>query len=109
MSFKSMVLASALGLSGLIAAGCQSSSNGDPHAGMDMSSQAVMCSKCQVTYVKVPASDSGGKPGRMMAYSTRKVMECPDCKSAAANFFATGKLEHTCKTCGDSLSICEAH
>jgi len=24
-----------------------------------------------------------------------------------ANFFATGKFQKTCKTCGDSMEICE--
>jgi len=25
------------------------------------------------------------------------------------NFFATGKLKHTCTICGQSLMTCEAH
>jgi len=44
-----------------------------------------------------------------VGYSTRKEMECPDCKSAAANFFATGNYQHTCATCGDSMAVCDAH
>jgi hypothetical protein len=37
-------------------------------------------------------------------------MTCPECRTAAENFFATGKLEHACKTCGpDALKVCEKH
>lgn len=40
--------------------------------------------------------------------NNRQVMECLDCKSAVANFFTTGKWQHTCATCGDNLSECTA-
>ena len=69
-------------------------------------SQGVTCSKCQVTWVRYPVQ---GDKGRIVRYDTRKSMECPDCKDAVTNFFATGKFQHTCKTCGDSMEICEAH
>jgi hypothetical protein len=57
-------------------------------------------------YVKVP--DTGGK-SRVVGYRSEKRMECPDCKSAAENFFTTGNWQHTCKTCGDSIEVCKAH
>jgi hypothetical protein len=65
-----------------------------------------MCPKCQITWVKAPVH--GGK-GQIVSYTTRQSMECPDCKSAVANFFSTGKLEHTCATCGSDLQVCEMH
>jgi hypothetical protein len=69
---------------------------------------AVTCAKCQVTWVKQPITTGGGKE-RVIAYQTRKSMECPDCRTAVDNFFRTGRLEHSCKTCGDQLQACEAH
>lgn len=39
---------------------------------------------------------------------TRWFLACADCASAAENFFKTGKFEHACKTCGDSLTACPA-
>lgn len=67
---------------------------------------AVACNKCQVTWVKIPRVEKG----RAVAYTTHKSMVCPDCKSAAENFFATGKLAHTCKTCGpEAMEICAQH
>ena len=57
-------------------------------------------------WVQVPDTTKGA---RVVGYTTRKQHECPDCKTAVANFFSTGKLEHTCKTCGDDLKVCEAH
>jgi ABC-type Fe3+-hydroxamate transport system substrate-binding protein len=86
--------------------GCQSQSDGQKTAAaQSVNSPALTCAKCQVTYVKVPTVQKN----RVVAYTTRKSMECPDCRSAAENFFATGKLQHTCKTCGDNLEICESH
>ena len=99
----------------LMIAGCESASSGNT-AGDDRGTpvmaaqggeQGVTCEKCKVTWTKVP--DTGGK-GRVVAYKTRRSHECPDCRSAVNNFFTTGKMEHTCKTCGDdALQICEAH
>jgi hypothetical protein len=69
-----------------------------------MPEKGVMCTKCQVTYVGTPM----GK-GSPVKYMSSK-MECPDCTSAAAAYFETGKLEHACKTCGpDALQACELH
>jgi hypothetical protein len=66
----------------------------------------VTCSKCEVTWVRYPVT---GDKGRIVRYDTHKSMQCPDCQDAVTNFFATGKLEHTCKTCGDSMEICKSH
>jgi ribosomal protein L37AE/L43A len=109
--------AAAMLVATILLAGCESSGDGNAAAdtadrgtsdvvaqGQD---QAVTCEKCKVTWVKVP--DTGGK-GRVVAYKTRRSHECPDCRSAVNNFFTTGRMEHTCKTCGDdALQVCEAH
>jgi hypothetical protein len=88
-----------------VAAGCQGMAKNSSAVDAP-STQAVACSKCKVTYVRVPAT---GPRARTVRYTTEKRMECPDCRSAAENFFATGKLQHTCKHCGDTLEICESH
>lgn len=68
---------------------------------------AVACAKCQTTWVKIPVR---GKANRVVAYSPRKEMRCPDCVSAVDNFFKTGNLKHACATCGeDAMKICGAH
>ena len=72
------------------------------------SAQAVTCDKCKVTWVKEPITTGGGKE-RVVAYQSRKTMTCPDCRSAVDNFFRTGQLRHTCKTCGSALEVCDAH
>jgi hypothetical protein len=87
-------------------AGCQDTGSraAAERPGGGVSEKAVMCTKCQITYFQ----DSLGK-GSPVKYQASK-MECPDCKSAAANFFATGKMEHACKTCGpDAVKVCELH
>jgi protein-arginine kinase activator protein McsA len=99
---KVAILSSVIAAAAFIS-GCQSSG---PKSNAAASTQAVACSQCKVTYVKVP--DTGGK-GRIMGYRTMKRMECPECRTAAENFFATGKLERTCKLCGDSMEMCEGH
>lgn len=94
------------GAAALFAAGCQDTGGHGNHvaAGAGVSDKAVMCTKCQVTYFEEPLAK-----GSPMKYQGSK-MECPDCRSAAASYFATGKLEHTCKTCGDNaLQVCELH
>ena len=87
-------------LGACVLAGCAMS--GNRQTATAPSTQAVMCSKCQVTWVKVPA-----QYGKVTAFTTHKSMVCPDCKSAAQNFFATGKMSHTCKTCGETMELCE--
>jgi len=106
--FGKVLMSGVLGvamLSALALAGCQSAGAQGSTSNV-ASTQAVMCPKCQITWVKVPVDN--GK-GRIVSYTTRKSMECPDCKSAVENFFSTGKLEHSCKTCGSDLQACEMH
>ena len=87
---------------GAVLSGC--TSNGTS-TGTAASTQAITCSKCQVTWIKVPDTVKG----RVVGYTNRKSHSCPDCKDAVANFFATGKFEHTCKTCGDAMELCQGH
>lgn len=92
---------------GLFAAGCQSNGGGATASGVSpAATQAVTCSKCQVTWTKVPITPGGGKDWKVTGYTTRKSHECPDCRSAVENFFASGNLEHTCKTWGDAMEVC---
>ena len=63
--------------------------------------QVVMCSKCQMVWVR-----RSHTVGKATVYRKELVMECPDCKSAVANFFTTGKWQHTCAACGENLSEC---
>ena len=67
--------------------------------------QAVMCSKCETVWVRRP--DHMGK--NAVVYRREKQMVCPDCQSAVVTFFKTGKLEHTCKSCGGTLDRCTVH
>ena len=98
---KMVITGIVAGVAALFAAGCQET-HADHAAALP--DKAVMCSKCQVVYVQEPV----GKGSPVKYQSSR--MECPDCKAAVASYFATGKLEHTCKTCGnDALQICELH
>src|SRR3954468_22498690 len=92
---------------GTVLVGCQSLATGDKPAAAKLdATQAVACTKCDVTWVKTPQEQKG----RIVGYSNRKVMECPDCKDAVANYFSTGKLEHACKTCGpDAMQACQMH
>jgi hypothetical protein len=85
--------------------GCQSAnSNPTSKAAAAASTQAVACSKCQVTWVKTPQTYVKGNP---VAYTKEKKMTCPDCKDAVENFFTTGHLSHDCKSCGpDTMQVC---
>lgn len=83
-----------------LASGC-STTNGT--AAKAEQPPAVMCAKCETTWVR-----STHRINKTTVYSRHKKMVCPGCASAAENFFKTGKLEHACKTCGDSLSACPA-
>jgi len=103
--FSKLSLAALTVGAGLLVAGC-AADNKPPQSSLAPSTQGVTCTKCQVTWVKVP-TDNG--KGRIVGYTSRKEMVCPDCKDAVTNFFTTGKFQHTCKTCGDSMEICEAH
>lgn len=76
-------------------------------ASADAVPAAVACERCETTWVKVPLR---GKGTRVVGYSTRKEMACPDCTSAAENFFAGRGLRHTCSTCGpDAVKVCATH
>ena len=97
---------------GLLAAGCESMGGKDDGGGSvsaagGAGNEAVTCAKCDVTWVKAPVTND---KGRIIAYTTKKSHECPDCRSAVENFFATGKMQHACATCGENaLEKCEAH
>ena len=95
----------ALGLGAALLASCQAD-NKPPQSSLVSSEQGVTCSKCETTWVKAPTRND---KGRIVGYTNRKSHACPDCRDAVSNFFNTGRLEHTCKTCGDSMEICEAH
>lgn len=88
-------------------AGC-ASKNKPADSSLVMTDQGVMCTKCQTTWVREPVTTGGGK-SRFVGYTARKAHVCPDCETAVNNFFATGKLEPACKTCGDTMQVCEAH
>ena len=89
---------------GLLVTGC--ASNKPPESSLVASTQGVTCSKCQVTWVKAPTTND---KGRIVGYTTKKRDICPDCYDAVQSFFASGKFQHTCRTCGDTMEICEAH
>jgi hypothetical protein len=63
--------------------------------------QAAMCAKCQMVWVR-----RSHNVGKATVYRREQAMRCPDCKSAVANFFTTGKWQHTCTTCGENLAEC---
>jgi hypothetical protein len=67
---------------------------------------AMACSKCDVVFVKSPETN---QKGRVVGYSQKQQMVCPDCKSHAENFFSTGKMEHTCSSCGGNMMGCAMH
>jgi hypothetical protein len=101
----SLVVAVVVG-GGLLAAGCQSDGGTTAAKGNLVAQDGVSCSKCQVTWVKQPITVGGGKDWKVLGYTSRRSHECPDCRSAVENFFSTGKLEHSCKTCGDAMEVC---
>jgi hypothetical protein len=102
-SIKRALLGLGAGTS-LLLLGC-AADNSPAQSSLVPGEQGIMCSKCQVTYVNVP-----NKVGKtIIGYRKQGVMECPDCKDNVENFFTTGNFDHTCKTCGDTMSICEAH
>jgi len=99
---KTAVLGSGLAL-GLLLVGCQSS--GTKTTDHKMTADAVQCDKCQVTWVNT----TNTAKGRVIGYTSTKKMECPECRDAVSNFFATGNLKHDCTACGGNMSICDAH
>lgn len=93
LALSSLVVAS------FVAVGCKST-----ETTASGEAKAVFCDKCKTTWVQQP-----GSVGRITVYHPAKAMTCPDCKSAVESYFATGKLEHTCKTCGSDITPCETH
>lgn len=91
-----------LALIGCEADQISSNSNANEHP------TAAYCDKCKAMWVRVP-EHKWRKGGQGIVYRSRKVMTCPDCESMVSNFFKTGKLEHTCKTCGGTIEPCESH
>ena len=105
-SFTKLVAAVLVLGAGLFVTGCASTSKANTTASLAPSTQAVTCDGCKITWVQVPIQ--GGK-GHIIGYSTQKKMECPACKDAVSNFFATGHLEHACSVCGGNMTICDLH
>src|SRR5688500_3291308 len=96
------VCASAIVAAIVTLAGCKSGEKSEASASGD---DAVMCGKCETVWVRT--EDHGLRAKGFTVYRTEKRMVCPDCESAMANFVKTGKLAHTCKTCGDALKHCK--
>ena len=66
---------------------------------------AIYCPTCRTMWVEMTDFDD---PYRMSTVPVER-MECPECESAVAHFFKTGKFEHACSTCGDEFVHCKAH
>ena len=95
-----------LGLSALLAlAGCQSSGQAAAAPSHEMEPMAARCDGCKVTIVKTKVYNGRNS----FTFRDTSKMECPDCKDAVENFFATGKLQHACKACGGNMVACEGH
>ncbi len=105
LGFKRLLVSVFVALGGLLVVGCQAD-NKPPQSSLVSTTQAITCAKCQTTWVNVPRP---GVKSQVMGYTRRSQHVCPDCRDVASNFFSSGKLQHTCKTCGDSMEICELH
>lgn len=68
------------------------------------SSDALTCTMCQVTWVKTPVMND---KKRVIGYKWGKKDVCSSCMDAVTSFINTGKFEHTCKMCGDTMEKCE--
>lgn len=91
-----------LGFESLALTGCHSAGAAEDAGG---ETAAIMCDKCQTTWVRT----SQRQGTKVATYKSRQAMTCPDCKSAVANLFTTGTLQHTCTSCGGTLRHCEVH
>lgn len=89
---KAILMAGFLTLISLPIAGCVG--HHDPHT--THAENAVMCDKCKVTFELIGS--------HTVRHEYIKVMLCPDCESAAANFFKTGQLKHHCAHCGGTMT-----
>lgn len=73
--------------------------------------QAVMCDKCETTWVTTPGST--GVHGQVVSVSKRKVMVCEDCRKEATKLLQSGKsmkagdVMHKCQSCGGTMTSCE--
>jgi len=98
---KTLVLLGTIGILGFMTS-CQTAS-------ADAAS-AVTCDKCKTVWVQRPQQvGPGGKGSTYYVLKDTKTMACPDCESAAATFFKTGSLKHSCSHCGGGLSHCTNH
>ncbi len=96
-----MAALSLIALSALAMFGCQSK---EPSQAASAESTAIKCDKCKTVWVSTPQQQ-----GKFISISTTKSMQCPECKTAAANFFETGKLAHACSACGGQIDKCDVH
>ena len=90
-----------LALTALTMVGCQSKESSQA---VSAETKAAKCDKCQTVWVSTPQQQ-----GKFVTISTTKSMKCPECKSAAANFFETGKFAHACTACGGQIEKCDVH
>lgn len=95
-------LALSLGVALLLIEGA--GANAADQAPAQPSPQAVTCTMCQVTWVKMPDRN---QKGRVVGYHWGK-KECADCMDAITSFINTGKFQRTCKACGGEMVMCEA-
>ena len=87
----------------IVLTGCTAIS---PQAGTTQMT-GIACNKCESVWL--PRAGTGGKPGRGYdVYRASRRMICPQCESAAATFFRTGKFEHKCPGCGGNITRCTA-
>ncbi|MFH0879887.1 MAG: hypothetical protein V2A34_09260 [Lentisphaerota bacterium] len=63
-----------------------------------------MCSKCETVWVR-----RADHINKTTVYRSVQKMVCPDCETAIATFFKTGRLEHACTNCGGTLNHCSIH
>lgn len=104
--FRSAALLSTM-VGVLALTGChtnQAASDADSSEG----EKAAYCDKCKAVWVQA-SEHKWRKGGPRIVYRSKKVMTCPDCASAVENLFKTGKLEHTCQSCGGTIEMCESH
>ena len=100
--FKTVMKSAVLSLVPFAILGCQSS--GSPSgAAVRSPDPAVVCEQCKTTWIKTAVRNDKGHPVPF-AYTSKKATVCPECKAAAAGYFATGETP-TCKTCGGSIQI----
>ena len=101
---STIIAKTALGIASslaLLSVGCTTS--GAPR-------EAVMCSKCQTVWFKAPAGGSPGTKGGLLELKSAGSMSCPDCRNDVETVFkGMGRVVHSCKSCGGSLSHCRTH